>query len=60
VIGGLYGEPASDLDIAISSGRLKLDSQDRYARLKTPYYVSPEITARMKVRLFSFDGFLLC
>lgn len=28
--GELYGEPASELDIATSRGRLKLDSQDRY------------------------------
>jgi hypothetical protein len=55
---GLYGEPASDLDIAISRGRLKLDSQDRYARRKTPlFYQSPEIRGWMKVRLLALDGF---
>ena len=35
---GLYGERAPDCDIAISHGRLKLDSQDRYARQKTPFW----------------------
>jgi hypothetical protein len=32
---GLYGEPAPDLDIAISHGRLKPDGQERYNRQKT-------------------------
>ena len=33
----LCGGPAPDRDIAISHGRLKLDSQDRYARQKAPF-----------------------
>jgi len=33
----LCGEPAPDRDIAISRGRLKPDSQNRYARQKAPF-----------------------
>jgi hypothetical protein len=43
---GLYGEPASDLDIEIPRGRWKLDSQYRYALQKSPFFDSTEIMGK--------------
>jgi len=58
---GLYGEPAPDLDIAISHGRLKPDGHERFQQTKDATSVEcPEMTGWMKVRALALDGFLIC
>lgn len=57
---GLYGEPAPDLDIAISHGRLKPDGQERFNRQGRHFRGMSRDDGVDEVRPLALDGFLIC